>query len=209
MIQPAPVAVATPAVREVVRPAARVFPFLDLYYRLGAAKRTRFTVAYRWRAVAPGGGAWRPVDAAMSVGAVGVAAPHSPLGWFDRVPTAEELAQRPTVRLDVPVGWRLSMILAPQLEVRCGASMDPAEIVAAAEQFERGVHAAGPLSVAVPHFRRVLFVGGEGASLVDAQGRATPMAPVKGEVFVPVAGLRAAAGVRFDTPPERVLLLPG
>ena len=63
--------------------------------------------------------------------------------------------------------------------------------------------------MAVPHFRRVLFVGGEGGSLVDAQGRAMPIAPVRGEVFASVAGLRTAAAVRFDTPPERVLLLPG
>ena len=204
----APAAIAAPALRTVTRPASRVFPFLDLYYRLDPARRTRFSVAYRWRAVASGG-AWRPVAATLAVGEVSVAVPHSPLGWFDRVPTVQELAAHPVVRLEAPAGERLSMILAPQLEVRRGAAMDPAEIVAAAEEFERGVHAAGPLAVVVPRFVRVLFVGGEGASLVDAQGRATPIAPVKGELFAPLAALRAAAAVRFEVAPERVLLLPG
>ena len=213
MIALAPATAAPPAAgaaqREVVRPVSRVFPFLDLYYRLGAAKRTLFTVAYRWRAVAPDSHSWRPVEAVLETGAGASPIAHSPLGWLDRDPTPSEYAARPAVRLSFPAGWRLAMILAPQLSAEVGARMAPGELVAAADQFERGVHAAGPLAVAIPHFTRVLFVGAQGGSVVDAQGRETPLAPVKGEVFASVSTLRDAAALRFDTPPERVLLLPG
>ena len=211
-LAPPPAVVGAPARREVERSAARAFPFLDLYYRLGEAKRTRFSVAYRWRAVAPAeqGGGWSPASLAVVDGdGAWRAWPSSPLGWLQRTPTAAELARRPRVRLGAPPGWRLSMILAPQLLSRAGVVMDPAELLLGADQFDRGVHAAGPLSVAIPAFRRVLFVGAEGGELVGADGRATAITPIKGELFATLAQLRSAASLRFATPPERVLLLPG
>ncbi len=208
---PPPPAAAGPAAAEAVQTRAtlRAFPFLDLYYKLGAARRTRFTVAYRWRAIAPDGATWAPARVALVFAGERRPIASSPLGWLARAPTPEELAARPPVSLAGPVGWRLGMILAPQLVVAVGPQIDPREVLAAAAQFERGTHAAGPLAVVIPQFRRVLFVGGQGAALVDAQGHATPIASVKGELFASLAALRGAASVRFDTPPERVLLLPG
>ena len=214
MIQPAPppAFVAAPARHEVERSAARAFPFLDLYYRLGEAKRTRFSVAYRWRAVAPPelGGGWAPVSlSVLDDEGAWRAWPSSALGWLQRTPTAAELARRPRVRLAGPPGWRLAMILAPQLTSHLGTVMDPAELLQGADQFDRGVRTAGPLSVAIPAFRRVLFVGAQGGELVGADGRSTAMAPVKGELFATLTQLRAASALRFSSPPERVLLLPG
>ena len=207
-VAPAPAGALQAAVRE--RPAGRAFPFLDLYYRLGAAKRTLFTVAYRWRAVAPDDCAWRP--AAVTLRTPGQAAAPiavSPLGWLERVPTARELALHPQVELSGPEGWRLAMILAPQAVLGDPAAATPADIVAAVDQFERGVRAAGPVAYAIPRFGRVLFAGAAGVSLVDGGGRAVRLPAVRGEVFARVADLRAAAALRYDTPPERVLLLPG
>ncbi|MBE7218157.1 MAG: hypothetical protein INR64_06780 [Caulobacteraceae bacterium] len=206
---PAPAAPAPAAAASVqTRATLRAFPFLDLYYKLAAARRTRFTVAYRWRAIAPDGVTWAPAQAALEFAGERRPIASSPLGWLERAPTAEELSAHPPVSLSGPAGWRLGMILAPQLRVTLGASVDPAEVLAAADQFERGTHSAGPLTVVIPHFRRVLFVGAAGGRLVDGDGRATAIAPVKGELFASLAALRAAAAVRFDTPPERVLLLP-
>ena len=192
------------------RSAGRVFPFLDLYYKLGAAKRTRFGVAYRWRAVAPDGASWAPAGVSLRApGSPAAPVAVSPLGWLERDPSARELALRPKVRLTYPAGWRLAMILAPEATLDDPAAATPAQIVAAADQFEQGVRAAGPVSLAIPRFGRVLFAGAAGVSLVDAAGRAVRLPAVKGEVFARIADLRVAAALRYDTPPERVLLLPG
>ena len=108
-----------------------------------------------------------------------------------------------------PAGWRFGLVLAPQLAVTLGRRLDPAEVLAAADQFERGVHAAGPLAVVIPHFRRVLVVGAGSGVVVDAHGRAIPLAPRKSELFASLEMLRGAAAIRLDVAPERVLLLPG
>lgn len=211
LASPPPAAAAGPAEagQALTRSTLRAFPFLDLFYKLAPARRSRFSVAYRWRAIAPDGDSWTPAQVALVFAGEVRPIASSPLGWLERAPTAEELARRPPVRLAGPVGWRFGMILAPQLSVPAGSRVDAADVLAAADQFEQGTHAAGPLTVVIPHFRRVLFVGAAGGRLVDGRGRSTPIAPVGGELFASLAALRTAVSVRFDTPPERVLLLPG
>ena len=186
-----------------VRPAAKVFPYLDFYYRLDPAKRTRFAMAYRLRTQDRA-----PVRAAFT-GAVEGSLPLGPEGWFERLPTAAELARHPSVRIEGPAGARFELSIVPEARVAPAPEMDPGEVSAAADQLNAALNAAGPLSLVLPKFKRVVFLGAQGATLVEADGRARPLEARHGAPGATVVELAHARGLRFASPPVRVLLLPG
>lgn len=193
-----------PAVRVETQPVGKVFPFLGLYYRVDPARRTRFQLAYRLHAR----GSDAPVRVTLIDGGES-ALPLNAEGWFQRLPTPAELGPRARVRIESAPGSNCVLSFTPEALVRPGPEMSAPEVAAAADQLNSALRTAGPLGFAIPKFTRVLFAGASGASGVDAEGRAAPLALQRGTPMVALVDLGRLKALRFDKPPVKVLLLPG
>lgn len=196
--------VAPAAVRVETQPVGKVFPFLGFYYRVEPSRRTLFQLAYRLHE--------RGLRGDVHVTLLGAGASALPLtaeGWFQRLPTPAELGGAARVRIESPLGSHLALSFTPEALVRPAPEISAPEVAAAADQLNTAIRTAGPFSFALPKFTRVMFAGARGASAVDAAGRAAPLALKRGTPVVTVAELGRLKALRFDTPPVKVLLVPG
>ena len=186
-----------------VEPLKRLFPLLDLYYRLEPSRRTRFRLAYRLHSGEHGA----PVHVSL-LGDTPTILPVSSGGWFERLPTADELSGGAQVRIETQGGAKYGLSLVPEMSGPIQTVMDAATIVAAVEQLDNQVHGRPPIGLLVPHFGRVQFHGGQGAMIVAATGEARPTPLQHGQPVLTLRSLRGASRIRFDVAPERVLILP-
>lgn len=193
---------ATAASKTKVVPLKKLFPYLDAYYALPAASRTRFELVYRL--VATG-------SAAVGVAYVGaggrVAATLGPDGRILRLPTPAMLKGGYQAELTAPEGVKISLDMEIEPTLRPAAEMDARELSAAIGQAAEGVRkSAGVLGFAAPKMQRVVFKGAQGGVLVTASGRTAPLPVVRGSpVFDPTPDARTA---RFTRRPSSMVIGP-
>ena len=187
-----------------VVPLKKLFPYLDAYYALPAASRTRFELVYRTTIVGAGA-------AGLRVAYVGagerVAAALGPDGRILRLPSLAMLKGGYKAELIAPDGAKVSLDMQVEPSLRPAAEMDARELAAAVRQAADGVRkSAGVFGFAAPKMERVVFRGGQGGVLVTAAGRTAPLAVVKGSpVFDPTPDAR---WVRFTRRPTSMVIGP-
>ncbi len=198
-------AAADVAQRVVVKPASKAFSFLADYYRLPAAERTHFSLAYRLEEKDK----TTPARVTLVDGATETPLPTSPDGWFTRLPSAAALARGAQLRAEMAASARPGMSLIPEAVLKGGSEVEAADLRVAAAQFAAASkRVAGPLALLTPKFNRVLFSGAEGATAVDGEGRATPLPSWRGTPVLDLTTAEGVQSVRFVRAPYHALLSP-
>lgn len=184
----------------------KVFPYLDAYYALPPALRTKFQLAYGFKTT---GGPASVVRLAY-VGADGrTPAPLAENGKVLRLPTAQMLKDGHKAELTAPDGVKVGVELDVQPSMRPAAEIDAHELSAAVAQAAEGVRrSAGVLGFAAPKMQRVTFQGGQGGVMVNAAGKSTPLAVVKGAPVFDPAAAPDARWIRFSRAPAMMSIGP-
>jgi hypothetical protein len=190
--------------RVVTAPLKKAFPYLDGYLSLPVGERDRFTVAYR---LLIDGAASPALKLAVLSGAERTPWPMEADGRIGRLPTLAMLKSDRKIEIAGPEGHKVNLVLDIVPTVAPAPEIDAHALALAAIQATAGARkAAGVLGFAAPKLDRVVFEGAAGGQAVNTQGRATPLAVVKGNpVFDPAlhADVRL---IRFSKPPRRILL---
>jgi hypothetical protein len=184
----------------------KVFPYLDAYYALPPAARSKFQISYAFQ---PKGGALSAMKAAY-VGADG----RTPLqlgedGRVLRLPTPAMLKDGHKFEVTKPETVKMGVRLNIEPTARAAAEIDARELAAAVRQAAEGVRkSAGVMRFAAPKMERVVFQGGQGGVMVTQAGRSTPLAVVKGVPVFDPAAAPDARWIRFTRAPSGMTIGP-
>ena len=190
-------------------PIKKVFRFADVYQKMPAAERDRFSLA--WYLEQAGN---RPPPPGTKVFVLqGARRTELPLAANGRLglPSLAMLADK-SAMVTVEKGdaaAKLNMNMALEPTVRPAASLSTADLAASIEQANRGIRkAAGLVGFAVPRMGQVVFVGAGSGEAVMADGRRLPLpAASSGPAFAP-ARFPGAQRVVLARAPARLALGP-
>mgnify|MGYP001550108757 CR=1 FL=1 len=190
--------------RVVTAPMKKVFPYLEAYLSMPPAERSRFAMAYR---LTVDGAANPGLKVAIVRGAERTPLPLDGFGRIARLPNLAMLKSDAKVELAGPQGHKIGLALELEPNVAAAAEMDAHALALACDQATTGAKkAAGVLGFAAPRLDRVVFQGAAGGQAVNAQGRATPLAMVKGNPVFDPAKTPDAKAIRFTRAPTRLYL---
>lgn len=196
--------VAHAADRVVTAPLKKAFPYLEGYLSLPAQERDRFTVAYRLQVDGAASPALRLV---VINGAERAPWPIETNGRIGRLPSLAMLKSDRKIEITGPEGHKVGLALDIEPSVVPAAEIDAHALALATIQATAGAKkAAGVMGFAAPKLDRVVFEGAAGGQAINAQGRATPLAVVKGSPVFDPASNPGARLVRFTRPPKRITL---
>lgn len=188
-------------------PVSRIFSYLDRYYGLPAAQRSRFRLAYALKVNNRPftGSAWY-----VSPSGQRTPVPLDANGLIGRLPTLAQLRnEQERFTMDVPSGSRFSMQMQIVPNVPPSTEMDAAALAASVTQVNQALRsAAGLMRFAVPTFTRVVFPGTRGGAAVMADGSTRPLPTAGGAASFTPSEMSGARSVRFDAAPPTVLLAP-
>jgi|GEM_PF-499349 len=205
--QTRPAAPAAQAAGNKVGPIARAFPYLDRFYRIPAAERTLFRLAYRVTVNdRPFAGRMWLLDPANRRTPV----PLGPRGEIERLPTSEMLGARGwRVEMEAPAATEFGVGMELQPTLRPAAEMSAPVLAQTVAQANGAIRrAAGVARFAAPTMGRILFAGGRGGEAVLADGRAVPLPVMGGGSSFTPADHPAARTIRFAEAPTRLLIAP-
>ena len=173
----------------------KVFPYLDAYYRLPAAERNRFTMAYYLSL---------PAGASMTIGGERIAV--GPHGRILRLPTAQMLASKQTATFQAREGTKYSINRALEPTSPPAARMSAAELVAAIDQANRGIKKAAPapMRMVIPKMASVRFLDAGSGEVLMAGGRRAPLPVVEGQPRFEPAAWAGAETIVLAKVPSRV-----
>jgi hypothetical protein len=186
-------------------PLKKLFPYLEAYLSLPPAERSRFVMAYRLLS------AGKP-DPSLKVVVV-AGGQRTPLSLDDfgriaRLPTVAQLKMADAkAEVTGPQDRKFNLSLDIEPAMAPAAEMDAHALALASQQATIGAKkAAGVLGFAAPKLDRVVFEGAAGGQALNAQGKATALAVVKGNPVFDPARLPDARLIRFAHPPRRLRL---
>lgn len=202
--QPRPTAPAAAAGERMV-PVGRVFPYLERFYGIPAARRTLFHLGYALRV------SDRPYSGpAFFVSPSGqrTPVPIGPGGIVGRLPTLQQLRNdQERFAVVAPQGAHFAMNLQLIADVPLGPEIDVAALNASIAQANAGIRsAAGMMSFMAPTMVRVAFEGGRGAVAVMQDGSTQPLPVVLGEASFTPSAMPRARVIRFAGAPRRATL---
>jgi hypothetical protein len=180
-------------------PAKKLFPYLDAYLRLPAAKRSRFTLTYVLVKD-------RPTGLWIVDGAQKIAIPIGPDGRLLRTPTA---AQWDTAQVQVsgPDGAKYGITMKLMALATPATEMDAAGLAAAVTQANDGVRSAmGVAGLMAPKIERIAFEGVAAGEVIYADGRRAALPLVKGAPSFEPGKHAGARTLRFAKAPGALLL---
>lgn len=200
-------AVAGPAfAAERLVPVGKIFPFLDVYLKIPAAERSRFTMAYRFTA---GGKPAAGLKLSIVEGGQRTPLPVGPDGRALRLPTLQQLQSKAQVAVEAAAGQKFGVSLSVEPLVRPAAEMSAPELAMAVTQAASGAkRAAGVMGFAVPKFERVWLFGAQGGQVVYANGAKAALPVVKGAPVFDPAAHRNAKTLLFAKAPARMEIGP-
>jgi hypothetical protein len=200
LAQPALIATAWAADRTVTPPLKKLFPYLDGYLSLPPQERSLFRVVYKLML----DGKPSPL---IRLKIEGAPVPIGPDGRIGRLPGLAALKSDQKAELSGPEGDKMNLALDVEPIVAPAAEMDAHLLAAASQQATAGAKkAAGVLGFAAPRLDRVVFEGAAGGQAINAQGKATALAVVKGNPVFDPAKLPDARVIRFSRAPRRLVL---
>ncbi|MDO9335961.1 MAG: hypothetical protein Q7T61_06140 [Caulobacter sp.] len=187
----------------------KLFPYLDLFYSIPAADRTRFTIAYFYRVTAGG---------PMTITLVAANGTRTPLplaadGRVTRLPTLADIKGKAKLELEAPEGSKFGGGIAMLAKVAPAATLNAGELSAAILQCQSAIKAkAGLIGFAAPKIKRVVFRGAGSGTGLDASGAAKPLPMAKlGPAYDPeqMPGIvtiklaRAPSHIELDERPKK------
>jgi hypothetical protein len=178
----------------------KIFPYLEAYWKLAPADRSRFSLTYVFRHE----GKPLAVPVAIVLGAASHPIPLDPDGRVGRLPSLAELE---TGKLHVGLDEKDKFNINTQIDalVKPATQMDVRELAAAIDQATAGEKkVAGLVGFMAPKLTEVGFEGVASGEVRFADGRRAPL-PLEGKtpVFAP-AKFPGATVVVFPTAPTRV-----
>lgn len=199
---------ATPAIaaeKKLVE-VGKVFPYLENYWKLPAAERSRFTVAYYLQR---DGKAAAGVKGSIVVGATRTPLAAGPNGRVSPLPSLAQIKAGAKIELDVPAGTRMGMNLSIEPLARAAAEMSAPELALAVAQSAKGAKkVAGLLGLGMPTINAVHFKGAGSGQVVHADGRVTALPVVKGNPVFEPGKLTTARTLKFTRVPTQMMLGP-
>jgi hypothetical protein len=184
----------------------KVFPYLENYWKLPAAERSRFTVAYYLqRDGKPASG----VKAAVVQGATRTPIGVGAGGRVSPLPTLAQIRSGAKIEFDVANDVRFSMNLTIEPLMRPAAELNAGDLALSVTQAAKGARkVAGLMGMAMPAITAVHFKGAAGGQVIDVTGRAVAL-PVAGgaPVFEP-SKHPGARTVKFSRAPTQMTLGP-
>lgn len=184
----------------------KAFPYLENYWKLPAAERSRFVLAYYLsREGQPAAGLAGEIvqDATRTPFQVGTG------GRVTTLPTLAQIRAGAKLEFDVPASTTFRMIMAMEPKVRPAAEMDAAELAASVAQAAKGARkVAGLMGLAMPPINAVLVKGVASGTAVHADGRTAALPKVKGMPVFEPSKLKTARTLRFPKVPAQLQLGP-
>jgi hypothetical protein len=181
--------------------ARRVFGFLDIYQSLTPAERSGFVMNYALRK----DGKPLVTDVTL-VEADGkrTVLPVNAEGRITRLPTAAQMAGKPSVGIDAAVG-KVAVAMQVESTVRPAAELPAAPFAPGLAQVNAAVTAKlGMMASLVPKVSRVTFTGVASGKAVMADGHEVDLPLAKdGPTYDPVA-LKGARSLKFPKTPEHI-----
>jgi hypothetical protein len=182
----------------------KAFPYLENYWKIAAAERSRFTVAYY---LARDG---RPAAGLKGTIVAGAARTPFSVGAGGRVATLPTLAQiraKAMLELDAPATARFNMSMVIEPSARPAAEMDAQALALAVGQAAKGAKkVAGLMGLAMPTLDRVIFKGVSAGTVVHADGRTAALAMQEGSPVFEPGKLRTARTLRFARVPTQMMM---
>lgn len=176
-------------------PARKLFPYLDVYLKMPAARRNRFGPTYVLTRD-------RPASLTLIDGDQRIPILISADGQLLRLPT---LAQWETAQVEVSgrEGAKYGLTLKMELLIPGATEMDAAAVAAAVDQLNQGVRSAmGAVGAFAPKADRVLFYGAPAGEAVYADGRRTALPLVRGVPAFSPATSPGVQSLRFPKAPS-------
>ena len=172
----------------------KLFPYLDAYYRIPAAERSRFTMAY-YVTASPG----------VSIKVGGAELPLGPEGRVTRLPTAQQLKTERAV-ISGGSGGKFNINMAIEPTVRPAARLSAPELTAAIDEANRGIKKAAPAPVrmVVPKMASVRFRGAGSGEVQMADGRRGALPVVEGHPRFEPAAWKGAETIVLARTPSRM-----
>jgi hypothetical protein len=167
----------------------KFFQYLDIYYRIPAQDRSRFTLAYYVK----------PTSAKFRIG--GQPLPVGPDGRV-RLPSEAMLKSKQPLVIEAPAGTKISADGGLEPTLRPDTEVNARELAAAVAQANQGIkRAAGLIRFVVPTLDAVVFPGAGSGEVVLADGRRARLPVVEGApAFQPLAWPTAQRVVLARTP---------
>ncbi len=181
--------------------AGKVFVRLDAYWKLPAAERSHFAMAFRLRTA---GGAPLTAPVTLVDGDKRTPIPLGPDGKVLVLPTAAQLADG-KVEIGVDASTKLGANIGLEPLVPPATDLDAKELAAAIGQAGPGMKKiAGVLGLALPMPKAVLFVGAPSGEAELADGRRVPLPMVKGAPAYDPATLPNARRIHLAKVPQKL-----
>ena len=180
-------------------PAKKIFPYLDAYLRLPAAKRSRFTPTYVLIKD-------RPTGLWIVDGAQKTAIPISVDGHLLRLPTAAQW-DAAQVQVSGPDGAKYGITMKLEALATPATEMDAAGLAAAVTQANDGIKSAmGLAGLMAPKVDSVVFQGVAAGEVIYADGRRAALPVVKGAPAFEPARHAGARTLKFAKAPSALQL---
>lgn len=179
----------------------KLFPYLNLFYRIPAKDRTLFGLAYYVQSNRP-----------LSTVKIWNAAGEYPIGAdgrINRLPSAEQLRRKEQVNVQAVDGASFGLDLELESKVAATTELDAAALKSSVDQSNRAIKgAAGVVRFAVPTMGRLVFKNGGSGQVVLADGSRRPLAVSGGAPVFDVAAHPTARTVTLARAPSRIFIQP-
>lgn len=198
---------ATPALAAAEKKTVEVgkaFPYLENYWKIPAAERSRFAVVY-----------YLSRDSKPAVGLTGAivqGATRTPFstgagGRAMRLPTLAQIKAKAKLELEAPASAKFSVSMVIEPTTRPAAELSAADLALSVTQAAKGAKkVAGLMGMAMPTLDRIVFKGVTAGTVVHDDGRTAPLRVVKGlPVFEP-GKLKTAKTLRFARAPSQMMV---
>jgi hypothetical protein len=175
--------------------AGKVFPYIEHFLKMPAAEHTDYTVAYYFRRDGkPAGDA----GAVLTDGATRIPLPVNADGRFLTLPTLAEVQNHDMVSFNNPGGAKMKVRIGLAPIAAPALNMDAGAMARAIWQANTAIHhLVGPLSLAVPRLKSVLFDSAEGGAAVMADGTTVPLPLKKDGPYFDPSKIRNAVNLTF------------
>lgn len=185
---------------------SKAFPYLENYWKLPAAERSRFVLAYYLsREGKPAAGLRGEIVQGSTRTPFQVGAG----GRVTTLPTLAQIRAGAKLEFDVPASTEFRMIMAMEPRARPAAEMDAVELAACVAQASKSARkVAGVMGLAMPPINAVLFKGIASGTAILADGRALVLPKAKGMPVFEPSRLKTARTLRFPKAPAQLQLGP-
>lgn len=195
------VAAVSPAQAEEAKtiPAAKLFPYLEMFLKVPPQERRKVKLVYRLRSAGDA-----PIQATLiEPGGARTPLPVDSGGVITRTPTLAQLQAKSSVELKAPKGSKFSLSMSYMPVLRSATEYETSELVGIVDEGNRVMgKAAGVLAMAAPKMTGIEFPKSESGVAVFGDGRTQPLPLSDGMPVFRPDQLKGAVKVRLAKAPS-------